>query len=74
MRDFSFTAHHGRQRSLRTADWRFLLPIDGSGVPQLYDRRRDPGGHDDLAARQTDRARAMEWELRRFADEVERRC
>ena len=73
VRDGAVTAHHRRQWSLRTADWSYLLPIDGSGGPELYDRRRDPGEHDNLAARERERAEAMELELRRFVDELERR-
>lgn len=72
VREAAVTAHHGRQWSLRTAEWSYLLPIDGSGGPELYDRREDPGEHDNLAAREPDRARAMELELRRFVDDVER--
>ncbi len=72
VRDAAVTAHHGRQWSLRTSDWSFLLPIDGSGGPELYDRGRDPGEHDNLVAREPERARAMELHLRRFVDEVER--
>ena len=73
VREFAVTAHHGRQWSLRTADWSLLLPIDGSGGPELYDRRRDPGEHANLAGLEPDRVAAMELELRRFVDEVERR-
>jgi arylsulfatase A-like enzyme len=73
VRDFAVTAHHGRQWSLRTHDWSLLLPIDGSAGPELYDRRADPGEHRNLVAAEADRAAAMELQLRRFVDELERR-
>jgi arylsulfatase A-like enzyme len=72
VRDFAVSAHHGRQWSIRTADWSLLVPIDGSGGPELYDRRRDPGEHDNLIDREPERAAAMELQLRRFVDELER--
>ncbi len=73
VREFAVTAHHERQWSLRTADWSFLLPIDGSGGPELYDRRRDPAETDNLAGVEPAVVQAMELELRRFVDEIERR-
>ena len=72
VRDFAVSAHHGRQWSLRTAQWSFLLPIDGSGGPELYDRGADAGEHHNLAATQPDRAQAMELTLRRFVADLER--
>ena len=37
VRDAAITAHDGRQWSLHTSHWSFLLLIHGSGGPELYD-------------------------------------
>ena len=73
VRSGAITAHHGRQWSLRTANHSFLLPIDGSGGPELYDRLADPGEQVNRVEADPDRAQAMELELRRFVDDLERR-
>jgi arylsulfatase A-like enzyme len=70
VRDYAFGGHWGREWAARTHDWSYLLPIDGSRPPELYDRRADPAEQRNIIAAQPDVAAEMELALRRFVQTV----
>ena len=49
IRDFAVTGHYGRQWSIRNQTWSYLLPVDGSGAAELYDRKNDPTEQSNVA-------------------------
>lgn len=68
IRDYAYTGHHARQWSIRTHAWSYLLPIDGSGPPELYDRQSDPSEQRNVLHVHPEVAKHLELELRRFVD------
>jgi arylsulfatase A-like enzyme len=66
VRAYACTGHHGRQWSIRSAEWAYLLNVDGSGGPELYHRPGDPAEQHNLVAEHPDVARELELELRRW--------
>ena len=72
IRDFTVTAHHGAEWTLRTDEWTYMLPLRGDRSPQLYNRATDPAEQANVVAEHRDVADTLELTLRRFADEVSR--
>ena len=68
IRDYAYTGHHERQWSIRSHEWSYLLPIDGSGLPELYDRRSDPSEQCNVLHDHIEVGEHLELELRRFVD------
>ena len=66
VRDYVYTGHYGRQWSVRTYDWSYLLNIDGSHPPELYDRRNDPTEQVNLVEEEHEVAERLELQLRRW--------
>jgi arylsulfatase A-like enzyme len=66
VRDYAYSGHYGRQWAIRDAQWAYLLNIDGSAPPQLYDRQRDPAEQHNLVAERAEVAAALELQLRRW--------
>jgi len=72
IRDFTVTAHHGAEWTLRTDEWTYMLPLRGDRQPQLYNRAADPAEQANVVAEHRGVADTLELTLRRFADEVSR--
>ena len=70
IRQYAVTGHFGRQWSIRDQKWSYLLPIDGSGPVELYDRKNDPLEQKNIAISFPDVADSLELELRRFVDSL----
>ena len=66
IRDLAFGGHHNREWYARSKEWTYLLPIDGSRPPELYDRRKDPMELNNVIDDYPDIAMGLELELRRF--------
>ena len=66
VRRYAYTGHYGRQWSIRSHEWAYLLNIDGSGAPGLYHRPSDPAEQHNVAGEHTGVADALELELRRW--------
>jgi arylsulfatase A-like enzyme len=72
LRDIAFGGHHNREWFARDARWTYLLSVDGSRAPELYDRTADPGETRNLASEHPEISNGFELELRRFADSLPR--
>jgi arylsulfatase A-like enzyme len=72
VRDFTVTAHHDAEWTLRTRGWTFMLPLRGEREAELYDRTNDPHERTNVIADRQAEADALELTLRRFADAVSR--
>ena len=70
VRDFAVTAHWNAQWSVRTEDWSYLLNLDGSRPPELYDRKTDLKEQKDLWDTNRSVGDELELLLRRFAQKV----
>ncbi len=68
VRDLAFGGHHNREWYARSKEWTYLLPIDGSRPPELYNRATDPGEQNNVIREYPDMALGLELELRRFVD------
>ena len=68
VRDLAFGGHHGREWYARSKEWTYLLPIDGSRPPELYQRQTDPQEQNNVIREYPDAAMGLELELRRFVD------
>jgi arylsulfatase A-like enzyme len=71
VRDYVFGGHWNREWAVRTHEWSYLLPIDGSRPPELYDRTRDPAEQRNVIDQHPDVAAELELHLRRFVDTVD---
>jgi arylsulfatase A-like enzyme len=65
VRDYALSGHHGRQWSIRSDEWAYLLNIDGSGGPMLYHRLSDLAEQNNVVDEHTAIAAELELELRR---------
>ncbi len=66
VRRYAYSGHFGRQWAIRDHEWAYLLPIDGSGAPQLYHRPTDPDEQRDVVTEHPDVATWLELQLRRW--------
>ena len=66
VRSFVCSGHHERQWAIRTHDWAYLLNVDGSGGPELYDRHKDLEEQHNLVEREPEVADWLELTLRRW--------
>ncbi len=73
VRDLAFGGHHNREWYARSKEWTYLLPIDGSRPPELYNRQADPGEQNNVIKECPDMATGLELELRRFVDLLEQK-
>jgi hypothetical protein len=67
VRDYAFSGHYGRQWSIRSREWAYLMNIDGSGRPELYHRPSDATEQCNVVGEQPEVAAALELQLRRWA-------
>lgn len=70
LRDFAYSGHHNREWTIRDKNWSFLLPIDGSRPPELYDRREDPLEQKNVIEEYPEVAEQLELELYRFVQKL----
>jgi arylsulfatase A-like enzyme len=68
VRDHVVGGHWGREWAVRTHQWSYLLPTDGSRPPELYDRQADPSEQHNVRERHPDVAAHLESQLRRVVD------
>jgi len=73
VRDFAFGGHYNREWYARNKQWTYLLPIDGSRPPELYERSSDPMEQKDVINQLPDIANGLELELRRFVDALQQK-
>jgi arylsulfatase A-like enzyme len=71
LRDFAFTGHHAQQWAVRNHIWTVLININEKagrlGSPyELYERRNDPGEHDDRAEDLPEVVDMFELAIRRY--------
>jgi arylsulfatase A-like enzyme len=72
VRDLAFGGHHNREWYARSKEWTYLLPIDGSRPPELYDRQSDPGEQHNVINKNPEVAMGLELELRRFVNGLQK--
>ena len=72
IRDFAVTAQPNVQWSIRTAEWTFILSVDGEVPNELYHRASDPAEQGNVIAEHPDVAADLEQRLRAFANKVSR--
>jgi len=72
VRDLAFGGHHNREWYARSKEWTYLLPIDGSRPPELYDRQSDPGEQHNVINENPEVAMGLELELRRFVNGLQK--
>ncbi|MBD3181539.1 sulfatase-like hydrolase/transferase [Candidatus Poribacteria bacterium] len=73
IRDLAFGGHHNREWYARSKEWTYLLPIDGSRPPELYDRKTDPQELNNVINKYPRIATGLELELRRFVDTLQQK-
>jgi arylsulfatase A-like enzyme len=66
VRGYAYTGHHGRQWSIRSHEWAYLLNIDGSGPPMLYHRLSDLAEQHNVVDQHPGVAAELELALRRW--------
>jgi hypothetical protein len=66
VRDYAYSGHYGRQWSIRSPEWAFLLNIDGRDGPMLYHRPSDPAELHNVVDEQPGVAQELELALRRW--------
>ncbi len=71
LRDFAFTGHHAQQWAVRNHIWTVMININEKagrlGTPyELYERRLDPGEHDDRAEDLPEIVDMFELAIRRY--------
>jgi arylsulfatase A-like enzyme len=71
VRDFAVGGHHNREWFIKDHRWSYLMPIDGSRPPELYDLSADPGEQTNVLAQHADVAAQLELSLRRFPHELD---
>jgi arylsulfatase A-like enzyme len=71
VRSHAYSGHHSRQWSVRDAEWAFMLNIDGSGGPELYNRLTDPEEQTNVIDQYPEVAQALELNLRRHVASLE---
>ena len=70
IRDFTVTAHHGAEWTIRTDQWTYMLPLRDGRHPQLYNRQEDRAEQENVIDERRDVADALELTLRRFAEKT----
>ena len=66
VRDMAFGGHRTLEWYAVTEQWSYLLPINGSRPPELYNLEDDPAEQHNIVREHPDVAAAMVFELRRF--------
>jgi arylsulfatase A-like enzyme len=71
VRDYIFGGHHNREWFIKSHEWSYLMPIDGSRPSELLNLTVDPGEQTNIIADNQAKADEMELTVRRFLHELE---